>query len=281
MRILVTGAGGMLGRDVVRAAERAGHAAIGLSRPELDVTDAAAVAERVTDERPQAVVNCAAYTDVDGAEDAPEAALRVNAEGAGLVAAAAAAAEASVLYPSSDYVFDGRKGAPYLESDEPAPLSAYGRSKLAGERATAQASPRHLVVRSSWLFGTGGRNFVETMLSLGRERGELRVVTDQVGCPTYTPHLAEAVVRLAEHGAHGTCHVAGGGACSWFEFAVEILSRAGVAALVEPCTSEELHRPARRPPYSALGTERPDTPRLPHWTEGLAACLAERGAVAA
>lgn len=281
MRILVTGAGGMLGRGVVRAAERAGHVAIGLPRAELDVTDAAAVAERVASERPHAVINCAAYTDVDRAEEEPEAAMRVNAEGAGFVAAAAAAAGASVLYISSDYVFDGRKGAPYLESDEPAPLSAYGRSKLAGERATAAAGPRHLVARSSWLFGAGGRNFVETMLSLGGERGELRVVTDQVGCPTYTAHLADALVGLAEHGAHGTCHAAGGGACSWFEFAVEILSRAGVPALVEPCTSEDFPRPAPRPAYSALATERPDGPRLAHWTEGLSAYLAERGAVAA
>ncbi|MDP8943979.1 MAG: dTDP-4-dehydrorhamnose reductase [Actinomycetota bacterium] len=281
MRILVTGAGGMLGRDVVRAAERAGHDAIALPRPELDVTDAAAVFERVADARPDAIVNCAAYTDVDGAERDPEAAMRVNAEGAGIAAAAAAAARARVVYLSSDYVFDGAKGAPYLESDEPGPLSAYGRSKLAGERATAEATPRHLVVRSSWLFGTGGRNFVETMLSLGRERGELRVVTDQVGCPTYTPHLAAGLVDLIEAGALGTCHVAGGGACSWFEFAVEILSRAGVAALVEPCASEELPRPAPRPAYSALGSERPDAPRLPHWTAGLAAYFVERGAVPA
>ena len=167
MRILVLGAGGMLGRAVVHAA---GDDVVGLARSELDVTDAAAVKHAVARIRPDVVVNCAAFTDVDGAEERPAEAMRVNGDAAGEVAAAAP----RVVYVSSDYVFDGEKGAPYVESDRPSPISAYGRSKLAGERATAAANPRHLIVRSSWLFGLGGKSFVDTMMRLGAERDELR-----------------------------------------------------------------------------------------------------------
>ena len=270
----------MLGRDVVRAAAAAGHDVLALTRPELDVADRRAVCERIAAERPDAVLNCAAYTDVDGAEADPDAAMRLNAEAAGFVAAAAAAAGASVVYPSSDYVFDGRKREPYVESDPTAPASAYGRSKLAGESVTAAANPRHFVARSSWLFGVGGRNFVDTMLRLGVERGEVAVVCVQVGCPTYTPHLAAALVRLVEGGAHGVHHLAGAGACSWHELAVETFRRAGAACRVEPTTTRALARPAPRPAYSALASERSDGPGpLPHWTDGLAAYLAERAAL--
>jgi dTDP-4-dehydrorhamnose reductase len=271
----------MLGRDVARAAEVAGHDVAPVARGELDVTDREAVASTLRRERPDAVMNCAAYTDVDGAEDDPEAALRVNGEGAGNVAAAAAELGASVLYVSTDYVFDGTKAAPYVESDEPRPLSSYGRSKLAGERATADANPRHLIARSSWLFGTGGRNFVETMLELASRRGEVRVVHDQVGCPTYTAHLGEGLVRLVEGGApSGLHHLAAEGACSWFDFAREIFRQAAVPRRVEPCTTGESRRPAVRPEYSVLGTERAGAVRLPHWKLGLEGYLAERAVAA-
>lgn len=266
----------MLGRDVVRAAERAGHAVSALSHADLDVTDAEAVAAALAAERPDAVVNCAAYTDVDGAEADPEAAMEVNARGAGNVARAAAAAGAKVVYPSTDYVFDGAKGSPYVESDTPRPPSAYGRSKLAGERETAAACPRSFVVRSSWLFGAGGRNFVHTILGLAAERGEVRVVSDQVGCPTWTAHLAGALVELAGTDAYGVHHVAGAGECSWYELAVEALRGAGVDCRALACTTADMPRPAPRPPYSALKSERPETPRLPGWREGLRGYLAER-----
>ena len=267
----------MLARDLIRAGEAAGHDVIALGRRDLDVTDRRAVSERIAGERPDAVVNCAAYTDVDGAESDAASAMRLNAEAAGHVAEAAARAGASVLYPSSDYVFDGRKGEPYVESDPTGPLSAYGRSKLAGERATEAANPRSFVVRSAWLFGAGGRNFVETMLRVAGTRGELAVVADQVGCPTYTGHLARALVRLLATDAHGVHHLAGAGACSWYEFAAEIFRRAGVACRVVPTTTEALARPAPRPAYSVLAIERADGPGpLPHWTEGLDAYLAER-----
>jgi dTDP-4-dehydrorhamnose reductase len=281
MKVLVCGARGMLGQDVVRVARSANHEVVSL--PALDITDRGAIEDAVAAERPDAVVNCAAYTNVDGAEDEPEEALRVNAGGAANVAAAAARAGASVLYPSTDYVFDGTKGEPYVESDEPAPLSSYGRSKLSGEEQTATANERHYVVRSSWLFGTGGGNFVETMLSLGRRgggeagAGEVVVVRDQVGCPTYAGHLAEGLVRLLDSHAFGLHHMAAGGSCSWYEFALEIFRRAGVECRVLSCTTEDFPRPAPRPAYSVLGSDwGEDGIRLPVWTEGLDAYLSER-----
>jgi dTDP-4-dehydrorhamnose reductase len=263
--MVVTGAGGMLGQDVVRVA---GDEAVALARTDLDVTDAPAVREAVAGTN--IVINCAAWTDVDGAESDPDGALRVNRNGARNVAAAAE----RVLYVSSDYVFDGEKRTPYVESDPTRPLSSYGRSKLAGEQATAAANPRHFIVRSSWLFGAGGGNFVETMLRLGSERDALRVVDDQVGCPTFTGHLAEAIVCLAATDDYGIHHVAGSGRCSWYEFAREIFERSGVDCHVEPCTTDDFPRPARRPAWSVLGSERGHS--LPTWQEGLEAYLGVR-----
>jgi dTDP-4-dehydrorhamnose reductase len=276
MKILVFGAGGMLGRDVVRAAESANHEVVALPRAEMDITDARAVAACVGRAAPAAVVNCAAYTNVDGAEAEESEALRVNADGARNVASAAAEAGAVVLYLSTDYVFDGSKAEPYVESDEPRPLSAYGRSKLAGEAETVAANPRHYVVRSSWLFGTGGRNFVETMLSLAREQGRAVVVRDQVGSPTYTGHLAAGLVRLLDTSTFGLHHMAGAGQCSWYEFALEIFEQAGVECHVLSCTTEEFQRPAPRPAHAVLATEIDGAIQLPHWRDGLRSYLAER-----
>jgi dTDP-4-dehydrorhamnose reductase len=252
----------MLGQDIVHAS---GGTAVPLTRADLDVTDAAAVREALAG---ATVINCAAYADVDGAESHSAAAHAVNEEGARNVAEAAG----RVLYVSTDYVFDGSKKAPYVESDATAPIQEYGRSKLAGEHATAEANPDHLIVRSSWLFGAAGRNFVETILDLASERDELRVVEDQVGCPTFTGHLAEALLALAAGGERGLMHVAGGGSCSWFEFAREIVERAGVDSQVQPCSSDEFPRPARRPVYSVLVSER-GSPALPAWQDGLDAYL--------
>jgi dTDP-4-dehydrorhamnose reductase len=277
VKLLVTGAGGMLGRDVLAAAERAGHEAVGYARADVDVTDAGAVQRALTAEQPDVVVNCAAYTNVDGAEEDERAATDLNGDAAGELAAAAAAVGAAFVQPSTDYVFDGTKRTPYVESDPTAPQSAYGRSKLAGEHATAAATDRHFIVRTSWLFGVAGKNFPDTMLGLARERDELKVVDDQVGCPTYTGHLAEAIVQLAGSDAYGIHHIAGGGgACSWFEFANEIFRQAEVDVSTVPCTTDEFPRPAPRPAYSVLGSERPDAIRLPDWREGLASYLAER-----
>ena len=277
MRLLVTGAAGMLGTDVVACA--APHDVVALARTELDVTDADAVREVVRDARPDAVVNCAAWTDVDGAEEAEDAATRINGDGAGHVAAAAAAAGAFVVHVSTDYVFAGDATEPYSEADPTGPRTAYGRSKLAGERAVAAAVPgSHAIVRTAWLFGPHGKNFVDTMLRLGGERDALSVVGDQIGSPTYTGHLAQALVTIAETRPNGVLHVAGGGRCSWYELARETFARAGISVNVRPCTTAEYPLPAPRPAFSVLGSSRHDHPTLPPWQEGLAAHLAIRKA---
>jgi dTDP-4-dehydrorhamnose reductase len=275
MRILITGAAGMLGLDVADAAAAAGHDLCALARAELDITDGGAVGAAVAGVRPDVVVNCAAWTDVDGAEGAADEALAVNGVGAANVAGAAAAAGAWMIQLSSDYVFDGRKRAPYLESDSTGPASAYGRSKLAGEHGVAAEAPgAHTTVRSSWLFGAGGPCFPKTILRLAGERDELAVVDDQVGCPTFTGHLARALVELAEQPVAGMVHVAGGGECSWYRFASSIVAAAALNCDVKPCTTAEFPRPAQRPAYSVLRTERgPEVPRLPDWRDGLAAFM--------
>jgi dTDP-4-dehydrorhamnose reductase len=276
VKLLVTGGGGMLGRDLLLAAGNAGHDVVGFGHAELDVTDAAALAKKFDLERPDVVINSAAWTDVDGAEEAEEAAFAVNGNGAGNVAAAAAEVGAAVLYVSTDYVFDGAKGGPYVESDQPAPLSAYGRTKLAGEEATATANKRHFIVRSAGLFGVAGPNFVATMLRLADDHGEVLVVRDQVGSPTYTWHLAYGIVRLIEGIEYGIHHMAAGGQCSWYEFAREIFEQAHVECKVLSATTEMLGRPAPRPAFSALTSQREHAITLPSWQDGLAGFLAQR-----
>ena len=278
LRIVVAGAGGMLGRDFMFAARERGHDVVGLAHGALDIADQASVDRAISHHRPDVVVNCAAFTDVDGAEADEPGAMRVNDDGAARLAAAAASIGAKIVYPSSDYVFDGSSRRPYVESDVTGAISAYGRSKLGGETSVAATNPRHFIVRASWLFGIGGKNFVETMLRLGDERPEVLVVSDQVGCPTYTRHLGEGLAQLLEGDDFGIHHMAADGECSWYEFAQEIFDQAGVECRVMAGTTEMLARPAPRPPYSVLGTERPDPIRLPHWRQGLAQYLAEREA---
>jgi dTDP-4-dehydrorhamnose reductase len=255
-RVLITGAGGQLGRALAGAFPGADAR----SRAQLDVTRPLALGYR-----PDLVLHAAAWTDVDRAEAEPERAAAVNVEGTRNVAAVGT----PLVYFSTDYVFDGRKRDPYVESDEPSPLSAYGRTKLDGEVA---AGEKAWIVRTSWLFGPTGRNFVTTMLMLAADREEVRVVDDQRGCPTYAVHLAEAVRPLVEL-PRGTWHMAAAGDCTWADFAAAIFEEAGLSCRVVPIASEELGRPAPRPAYSVLRSERPETPRLPHWREGLRACL--------
>jgi dTDP-4-dehydrorhamnose reductase len=216
------------------------------------------------------VLHAAAWTDVDGAEEDPQGASATNVGGT----RHAAELGAPLVYFSSDYVFDGRKGAPYVESDGPNPLSVYGRSKLLGEAAAGRDA---WIARSSWLFGPTGHNFVRTMLRLGSERDEVAVVDDQRGSPTYVGHLAEAVRELVEL-PRGVWHVTADGECTWAELARAIFEEAGIACRVRPITTAELGRPAPRPVYSVLRSERPDAPRLPHWREGLRVCLQRLGA---
>jgi dTDP-4-dehydrorhamnose reductase len=276
MRLLVAGAGGMLGRDVVGIATADGHDVLAYARADLDVTDAPQVVDVIGAARPDAVINCAAWTDVDGAESAAEAALRVNGTGAGNVARAAADCGAWSVHVSTDYVFDGLKTTPYVESDPVAPMSQYGIGKLAGERAVAAQAPiAHTIVRTSWLFGAGGPCFPKAIIRAAGERDELTVVDDQIGCPTFTGHLAGALIALASARIPGVLHAAGAGHCSWNEFAKEIVTSAGLTTPVLPGRTADLGRPAPRPAYSVLVSERcsEGAPVLPHWREGLAAFI--------
>ena len=269
MRLLVTGAAGMLGRDVVAAAERAGHDVVALARRDLDIADADAVRAAIAAAAPDAVVNCAAWTDVDGAEADEDGATRINGAAAGNVAAAAP----FVVHVSTDYVFDGSATQPYVESDPTGPRTAYGRSKLAGELAVAEAGDQHAIVRSSWLFGVHGKNFVATMLKLAEDRDEVNVVADQIGCPTFTGHLAPALVEIAEQRLGGVLHVSGGGQCSWHELAQATFEEAGVSCTANPVTTAEFPRPAPRPAWSVLRSTRSDAPVLPYWRHGLTSYL--------
>jgi dTDP-4-dehydrorhamnose reductase len=286
MRLLVTGAAGMLGGDVRRVAERAGHELILVDLAELDITDESAVHAFFERERPEATVNCAAWTDVDGAETKQDLAHAVNAEGAGNLARAAAASGTPLLHISTDYVFDGTppldadgQPRPYLESDPTGPRSVYGSTKLEGEQQVLAASRDHTVVRTAWLYGVDGRNFVDTMLRLAGEREAVQVVEDQIGSPTWSGHLAPAVLGLLERQVSGLVHLTGAGEVSWNGFACEIFRQAEVSCRVEPATSEQMARPAPRPAWSALESERDDVLPMPPWQDGLAGYLAARAGI--
>lgn len=276
MRVTVLGAEGMLGHDVVLAAENEGHDVHGYGHSDVDITDPEQVGRRLRLDRPDAVVNCAAWTDVDGAEDELEGAIAVNGTGAGVVAEAAAQVDAKVLYVSSDYVFDGRKTTPYLETDQTGPISAYGTSKLAGEVATMNANRRSFVVRSAWLFGVNGGNFVDTMIRLGLTQKQVLVVRDQVGCPTYTWHLAYGLIRLLDSDAYGIHHMAGGGQCSWYDFAREIFRLSEMEVTTLSATTEMFNAKAPRPASSVLQSAAEHAITLPAWQDGLAAYLTQR-----
>jgi dTDP-4-dehydrorhamnose reductase len=281
MRILITGAAGMLGLDVRRAAMAAGHAPVALTREQVDITDDAAVTDAVVAAGVDVVVNCAAWTDVDGAESERDLATAVNGAGAGNVAAAAAAVGAWVIHVSTDYVFNGEKIGPYVESDPVDPVSPYGHSKLEGERAVGAAAPHaHTIVRTSWLFGAGGQCFPKTILRAAAQRPELAVVSDQIGCPTFTGHLAAALVGLAQTRTPGVLHVAGGGQCSWYEFAVAVVTAGGLDCPVRPLSGQEYPSPTRRPANSVLVSER-GAPVLPEWPLGLEQFMGELAEVRA
>lgn len=288
MKVLVTGAAGMLGLDLMsrlgaahdgmgvdlehRARERSGVE--GMLQGNFDILDEADIRFRVAETKPDWVVHCAAYTNVDGCEKEPDKAYAVNAEGSRNVAKACWGVDARMLYVSTDYVYDGRKDGPYLESDPVNPLNVYGESKLRGEREVLGVLPGALIVRTSWLFGLNGPNFVEAILGQVGRKDELDVVADQVGSPTFTPDLADALVRLMEKGASGIVHVSNGGMCSWHEYAKRILELAGVTGIrVNPITTQKLGRPAMRPAFSVLSNKRYEEitgHRLRGWAEALA-----------
>ena len=253
MRILVTGAAGLLGHAVVRAAEERGHDVRAFTRSALDVTDPGEVERRLGAERPEVVVHCAAYTAVDRAEEESDQAMSVNRDGTRNVAMAAAQVGATVVYPSTDYVFDGRADTPYRPDDETSPVNAYGVSKLAGEQVLAVSGCTWMIVRSSWLYGPGGRDFVDAVLEQGERRGAgMTVVDDQVGCPTWTGSLAPCIVQLAEAGATGTYHLCDAGQASWLDLARQVAEEARLDLELTATSTLAWGAPARRPPYSVL-----------------------------
>ncbi len=259
MKILLLGAGGLLASEVEVTARSRALEVTALSHVELDITNRADVVEALGDHRPSVVVNCAAWTQVDAAEAHEDEASRINAYGAGVVASAAAQVDAAILYLSTDYVFDGAAGRPYNEGDKPNPLSAYGRSKLAGELATQRANARHYIVRTAWIYGSAGPCFPATVLDRVREGQKLRIVADQIGSPTLAAHLAGALLSLLATSRYGVHHIAGSTACSWYEFALEVVGQAGLdRAAVQPCSTAEYPRPAVRPAYSPLVAQRRD-----------------------
>jgi len=281
MRVLVSGANGMLGH-ALRASCPGDVDPVWVDIHELDITDAGAVGRMLDDVRPAVVLNCSAYTNVDGCESHEAEALAVNGTGAGHLAAACARSGSALLHVSTDYVFDGRIAAPgcYGEDDRTNPLSAYGRSKLAGELAVRAALPAHWIVRTQWLYGLHGANFVETMLRLSGERDVLTVVDDQFGCPTSTHDLAPVMWTLVERRpAYGTYHAVNAGSCSWYEFAREIFRQAPRDVRVERMDSARLGRPAPRPARSVLSTDKLKAAlqcSLPPWQDALARYLALR-----
>lgn len=260
MRIAVTGAGGQLGTDCLEVLARAGHAVSGFDLPECDIAEAEHVAAMMLAVTPQAIVNCAAFTDVDGCEAQPDLARRANAEGPRVLARAAAAGGAWLVHLSTDYVFDGVRPAPapYVETDAAGPVSCYGRTKLEGERAVAAAGGGHTILRTAWLYGRRGRNFPKAILRRALERpGEpLRVVNDQFGSPTWSRRLAEQIAAVIDRPPPGICHATAEGCCSWFDFAARFLTAMGIAADVTACTTREYPRPAARPANSILENAR-------------------------
>ena len=246
--VLVVGAKGMLGQDLMALY---GDGARGVDIEEIDITDLASVQRVLTTLRPKVVINAAAYTDVDGCEANRELAMQVNGEGVAFLAMVTKEIGALLVQVSTDYIFDGTKGSPYVEDDLCHPLNVYGESKLAGEM-NAWVNPEHLVVRTQWLYGLHGKNFIETMLRLAAEKDELAVVDDQIGSPTWTVDLAKAIKALIDAGCRGTYHAVNSGTCSWNEFAKAIFAEAGKTVTVNAMTTEQLNRPARRPLLSPL-----------------------------
>ncbi len=274
MRILITGARGQLGQALQQAL--AGEDLILKDLPEFDLTQADCEAQIVA-AHPSVILHVGAYTNVDGAEREPDRAMAVNAKGTALVARAAATLNARLIYVSTDYVFDGMQTTPYREEDLPHPINVYGESKRAGEIAALAGCPSTLVVRTAWLYGHAGSNFVKTIMRLAHEKPFLEVVGDQRGCPTNADDLALALKDLITSDLRGICHVTNGGDCTWHEFAEAIVSLMGLSIPVRPITTEQMGRLAKRPPYSVLAPGRLGTVRalLPHWKDALARFMKE------
>jgi len=273
--ILVVGNKGMLGQDLMSLLGERGR---GVDLPGIDITDMVSVQQVLTTLKPKVVINCAAYTDVDGCESNAEKAMQVNGEGVAFLALITREIGAKLVQISTDYVFDGGKGSPYREDDLQQPLNIYGESKLAGE-LNVDINPNNLLVRTQWLYGLQGKNFVETMLKLGQEKSELTVVDDQIGSPTWTMDLAKGIIALLEKDCRGVYHCTNNGSTSWNGFAKAIFEESGMQVQVLPMTTEQLNRPARRPLYSTLDCTKLAAHTgfaLQPWREGLKQYLATR-----
>jgi len=272
LKVLVSGCRGMLGTDLVRVLALA-HKVIGVDLDELDITDRQAVEEQVAGLAPDVLINAAAYTDVDKSEQQEDVAFRVNADGAANLALACRAGRIRLIHVSTDYVFDGKAKRPYSEEAPPNPLGVYGRSKWEGEKRIREILPEACLIRTAWLYGKAGKNFVKAILAQAGEKNRLRVVDDQRGSPTYTLDLAMALRAAAEKGLEGTYHVTNQGSCSWLGFAETILEFAGKKGVeVEPISTEELGKPAPRPENSVLDCgkfEKATGMQLRRWPEAL------------
>ncbi len=274
MRILVTGADGQLGVDVVRVASERGHEVLGANRGVIDITYASSTQQVIGDWNPDAVIHCAGYTMVDDAESDIDGAMLVNGEGTRNVSEACNATNAHLIAVSTDYVFPGTNPEGYAEQDRVEPVNAYGASKLAGEEAARQAT-RWTIARTSWVFGGTGNNFVRTIAGLCKDRESIAVVDDQSGNPTYTGHLARALVECAEKDVQGVLHLSGSPNATWHDLAVEVAKNLGSHCRVDRTTSDAYPRPAKRPACSILRVTRADTPVVGDWREGVRLALSE------
>lgn len=269
--VLVTGANGQLGKELVSISQDK-YQIIGLSRIDLDITDESACLEIITKHKPYAIIHCAAYTAVDKAESVKDEAFRVNETGTKNIAQIARKLNSKFVYVSTDYVFDGLSNEPYVEDDSVNPKTVYGASKLAGEKVVQQLAEKYFIVRTSWVFGKYGNNFVRTMLSLAMQNKPLKVVNDQIGCPTYTYDLAQLLLELIKSDKYGIYHASNSGICSWYEFASGIFEIAGLTVELSPCTTEDFPRPAPRPTYSVMSNEKLASngfKPLRHWKEAV------------
>lgn len=279
MRVLVTGSKGQLGSDLMAELAKRGLEGIGVDVEEMDITDAEACRKVIKNARVDAVIHCAAYTAVDAAEDNVELCRKINGEGTRNVALACREAGVKLMYISTDYVFDGQGTRPWEPDDERAPLNVYGQTKYEGELAVEELLDQYFIVRIAWVFGVTGKNFIKTMLRLGRERGAVSVVDDQVGSPTYTYDLARLLVDMVQTDCYGRYHATNEGLCSWYEFAVEIFRQAGMTEVaVTPVGSDQFPAKAVRPSNSRMSKEKLTEngfERLPSWQDALNRFLKE------
>lgn len=278
MKVLVTGAKGQLGTDLMNELAKRGIEGIGVDVQEMDITDAEACRRVIKNSGADAVIHCAAYTAVDAAEDNADLCHRINGEGTRNVAQACKEADTKLMYISTDYVFDGQGTRPWEPDDERHPLNVYGQTKYEGELAVEELSDKYFIVRIAWVFGVAGKNFIKTMLRLGKERGAVSVVDDQIGSPTYTYDLARLLVDMIQTDKYGRYHATNEGLCSWYEFAKEIFRQAGMDVPVTPVSSDQFPAKAARPSNSRLSKEKLSEngfERLPAWQDALGRFLKE------